>query len=348
MSRTDRMQADLERGFEALEEGRLEDAAATLERCKRVDRKHPDVITLAAAVADAMGDTAEALTQYRALSELRPDDPMPRICIARIQLKDEDDPDGALATLQSVFEFIDEEADLVEAIYVKTEALLARGEPAAARAALAELTTSVFEDPELALDLGELALASEDPPRALTWIETARQLMRDSDAETDEKQAFEADALHAVGRVHEAKEDREKMIAAWQQVRVLDLAAPPGGVSVTDEELEQIATDTLAELPEEIRTRLEKVPILIDTAASEELVADGLDPRALGLFQGTAMPDAGSAAPAVTTILLFKRSLERFATDEDHLAEEIRITVLHETAHYFGLDEEDLEKLGLD
>ena len=32
----------------------------------------------------------------------------------------------------------------------------------------------------------------------------------------------------------------------------------------------------------------------------------------------------------------------------DHLAEEIRITVLHETAHYFGLDEEDLEAIGLD
>ncbi|MBA3456157.1 MAG: metallopeptidase family protein [Deltaproteobacteria bacterium] len=348
MSRTDRMQADLERGFEALEEGRLEDAAANLERCKRIDRKHPDVITLAAAVADATGDTVEALAQYGALSELRPDDPMPRICMARIQLKDEEDPDAALETLEAVFDFIDEEADLVEAIYVKTEALLARGEPQAARAALAELATSVIEDPDLALDLGELALAAEDPPRALTWIETARKLMREADAPADDKRAFEADALHVIGRVHEATEDPAKMIAAWQQVRVLDLESPPGGLSVTEEELEQIALDTLAELPPEIRARLEKVPILIDDVASEALVAEGLDPRALGVFQGTAMPDAGSAVPAVTTILLFKRSLERFATDEDHLAEEIRITVLHETAHYFGLDEDDLVKLGLD
>ena len=84
MSRTDRMQADLERVFTALEEGRLEDAAATLERCKRIDRKHPDVVTLAAAIADASGDHAEAVAQYRLLSELQPDDPMPRICIARI------------------------------------------------------------------------------------------------------------------------------------------------------------------------------------------------------------------------------------------------------------------------
>jgi predicted Zn-dependent protease with MMP-like domain len=348
MSRTDRMQADLERGFEALEEGRLEDAAKALERCKRIDRKNPDVVTLAAAYADAAGDPVEALVQYRALSELHPDDPMPRICIARIQLKDENDPDAALDTLEAVFEFIDEEADLIEAIYVKTEALVTRGEPVAARAALAELTTSVLDDPDLALDLAELALAAEDAPRALTWIESARQTMKGSDAPAEDKQAFEADALHLIGRVHEATEDRAKMIAAWQQVRVLDLAAPPGPVSVTEDELERIAIATLAELPQEIRTRLDKVPILIDDVASENLVADGFDPRALGLFQGTAMPDDGTATPSVTNILLFKRSLERFATDKDHLAEEIRITVLHETAHYFGLDEDDLEALGLD
>ena len=52
--------------------------------------------------------------------------------------------------------------------------------------------------------------------------------------------------------------------------------------------------------------------------------------------------------PTVTNIRLFKTNLERAALDLDHLAEEIRITVLHETAHYFGLDEEDLEAIGLD
>jgi predicted Zn-dependent protease with MMP-like domain len=90
------------------------------------------------------------------------------------------------------------------------------------------------------------------------------------------------------------------------------------------------------------------VPILIDDMPSEDIIADGFDPRLLGLFQGTPMPEDGALAPTVTNILLFKRNLERFAEDEEHLAEEIRITVLHETAHYFGLDEDDLEALGLD
>ncbi|CAN5795961.1 hypothetical protein BH11MYX3_BH11MYX3_06040 [soil metagenome] len=332
------MTADLERGFEALEEGDLDAAAASLDRCKRVDRKHPDVIALAAAVADARGDVEEAIAQYRTLSELRKDDPMPRICIARLELHGIGDPDAALETLEAAFDFIDEEEDLVEAIYIKTEALLARDDKAAARETLAELASSVIEDSELALDLAELALAAEDPATATKWVEAARKL----------EPASEADALHLLGRIHEAAEDRTAMIEAWQQVRILDAKLPPPPITVSDDEVEQIAIDTLAELPQNIRTKLEKVPILIDTAPSKEMVADGLDPRMLGLFQGTPMPETGNAAPAVTNILLFKSNLERFAHDEDHLAEEIRITVLHETAHYFGLDESDLEALGLD
>ncbi|HVK88586.1 MAG TPA: metallopeptidase family protein [Kofleriaceae bacterium] len=348
MSRIERMMTDLERGFEALEAGDLEDAEVILERCKRIDRKHEDVITLAAAVADARGDTEEALAQYRALSELRRDDPMPRICIARLELKDLGDPDAALDTLEAAFDFIDEEADLIEAIYVKTEALLARDEPAAARETLAELASSAIDNEELALDLADLAIAAEDVPAAKTWIELARKLAREGDGTEEERAAFEAEALHTLGRAHEAAGDRAAMIEAWVGVLALDAKAPPGEVTVSEDEVERIALATLEELPATIRERLQRVPILIDDLPSEHLVRDGWDPRILGIFQGTPMPDDGSAVPAVTTILLFRKNLERFATDEDHLAEEIRITVLHETAHYFGLDDDDLEQLGLD
>ena len=337
MSRTDRLLADLERGFEALEQGKLDAAANIVERLRRIDRKNPDVVTLAAAVADARGDVEEALSQYRSLVELRPDDPMPRICVARLELHDIGDADAALDSVEAAFDFIDEEADLIEAIYVKTEALLARGEPVAARETLAELASSVIEDADLALDLAELALTAEDPTAAKRFIEIARK-----DPE------LEADALHALGRVHEVTGDRDAMIAAWKQVRALDLKAPPGPVHVSEDEIERIAAATLEELPANIRQRLENVPIMIDTVPSEDIVEDGYDPRMLGFFQGTPMPEDGGAQPTVTNILLFKTNLERSAADEEHLAEEIRITVLHETAHYFGLDEDDLVALGLD
>lgn len=338
MSRTDRMLADIERGFAALEAGKIDAAATIVDRLRRIDRKNPDVVTLAAATADAQGDVEEAIAQYRLLVELQPDNPMPRICVARLELHDVGDADAALDTVEAAFDFIDDEADLVEAICVKTEALLARDEPVAARETLAELATSVIDDADLALDLGELALAAEDPAAALRFIEIARK----ADPE------IEADALHAIGRVHEVTGERDKMIEAWKQVRTLDLAAPPGKVHVTEDEVERIAAATLEELPANIRERLANVPIMIDTVPSEDIVADGYDPRMLGFFQGVPMPEDGGAQPTVTNILLFKTNLERSATDEEHLAEEIRITVLHETAHYFGLDEDDLVAIGLD
>lgn len=337
MSRMERLLSDLERGFEALEAGKIDTAASIVERCQRIDRKNPDVVALAAAVADASGDLDDALAQYRLLRELRPDDPMPRICVARLELQGLGDPDAALDTVQTAFDFIDEEADLIEAIYIKAQALVARGEPAEARVALTEIASSVIDDGELALDLAELALSAEDPEAAKRWIEIGE---RDPD--------LHADAQHALGRVHEFTGDRAAMVAAWLEVRRLDLAAGPGPLVISDDDVEQIALQTLAELPPEIREKLERVPILIDDVPSEALVADGIDPRLLGLFQGTPMPEDGALAPTVTNILLFRGNLQRACVDADHLAEEIRITVLHETAHYFGLDEDDLEALGLD
>jgi len=336
MSRQDRLSSDVERGFTALENGNFEEAESCLERCSRIDRKSPEVVALAAAVADAKGDAETAIAKYRELATLRPDDPMPRVCLARLQLHDEGDPDAALETIEAAFDFIDEEEDLIEAVIVRTEALLALDDLENARESLGELSTSVIEDPRIALDLGELALAAGDAKAALAWAEIAQ---RDPEVRPD--------ALHLLGFIHEAREDRDAMVAAWQEVRTLDAKAPPPEVSMSEDEVERIARETLAELPEDARKRLTDVPILIDEVPSEAAVAAGEDPRSLGVFDGSSMRD-GDSPGAVTQIRLYKTNLERMAVDLDHLAEQIRITVLHETAHYFGLEEDDLTKLGLD
>jgi predicted Zn-dependent protease with MMP-like domain len=172
---------------------------------------------------------------------------------------------------------------------------------------------------------------------ALRWLEIARK-----------DESFATDALHLLGRIHEASGDRDGMIAAWQQVRSADLAAPDGPVAISDDELERIASEALHELPAVAREKLEHVPILIDDVPSTELVAEGFDPRTLGVIEGPTLADVGEVATTATHIRLFKKNLERIAHDLDELAEEVRITVLHETAHYFGLEDDDLAKIGLD
>ena len=88
----------------------------------------------------------------------------------------------------------------------------------------------------------------------------------------------------------------------------------------------------LDSLPPELAAKLENVAVVVEDANREE-------PDLLGLFEG-----GGEFMPDKVTI--YRIPLEQDFPDPDELEDEIRITVLHEVGHYFGLDEERLSDLG--
>ena len=88
----------------------------------------------------------------------------------------------------------------------------------------------------------------------------------------------------------------------------------------------------LDSLPPELARGLENVAVVVEDENREE-------PDLFGLFE------SDEYMPARVTI--YRRPLEEdFADDPERLEEEIRITVLHELAHFFGIDEERLDELG--
>jgi predicted Zn-dependent protease with MMP-like domain len=110
-----------------------------------------------------------------------------------------------------------------------------------------------------------------------------------------------------------------------------------------------IADQALGELPERARQLLRDVPIVIADQPAESDVEAGVDPRSLGLFNGTPYPDAShlGGQPGLTQILIFRRNLERIVGSDEELREEIRLTLIHETGHFFGMSDDDLEGVGL-
>ncbi len=87
----------------------------------------------------------------------------------------------------------------------------------------------------------------------------------------------------------------------------------------------------LDSLPPEIARALENVAVVVEDENPE-------DPDLLGLFQEEPYLPA--------KISIYRRPLEESFPDRRELEEEIRITVLHELAHYFGIDEDRLDELG--
>jgi predicted Zn-dependent protease with MMP-like domain len=177
----------------------------------------------------------------------------------------------------------------------------------------------------------------------------AARLLRELLAEFELDPLDEADARHLLGLACDEKGDRKGTVKEWLAVLRLDAANEDPKPRMSAKRFEKVAAAALDELPEEILVRLQNVPIFVEDRPSEALILEGLDPRTLGLFHGIAMPDQSvlGAGPESGLIHLFQRNLEREAEDADDLAEQIRITVLHETAHYFGADEDDMQRFGL-
>jgi len=160
----------------------------------------------------------------------------------------------------------------------------------------------------------------------------------------------QAEAWYGLGLCAEALSDESGKRDAWLHVLTLDGEAPLAEPRLSEAEMGEVAEQALKELPESARKLIANVPIVIVDSPARQEVERGMDPRLLGMFEGTAYSDGGTlgGAPQVTQILLFRKNLERMAVDTEDLREQIRITLLHETGHFFGMSEADLADVGLD
>ena len=108
----------------------------------------------------------------------------------------------------------------------------------------------------------------------------------------------------------------------------------------------------LDRLPRRFREQLHNVEFVVEERPSIELLrAEGLDPRhdtLYGIYQGVPLPDRSSLDPPLLPdkITIFAEPLQEDFSDPEDLREEIRLTVLHEIAHYFGMDEDEIDDLG--
>src|SRR5712691_7757929 len=96
----------------------------------------------------------------------------------------------------------------------------------------------------------------------------------------------------------------------------------------------------LDSLPPHLASALENVAVVVENQSRD-------DPDLFGLFEGVALTDRGDSTGILPDkITIYRVPLEESFPDAAELREEIRVTVLHELGHYFGLDEEQIAELG--
>jgi predicted Zn-dependent protease with MMP-like domain len=112
-------------------------------------------------------------------------------------------------------------------------------------------------------------------------------------------------------------------------------------VRVSEQRFDELVGDALDLLPEQLASAIDNVVILVEDRNAEE-------PELLGLYEGVALTERDSwyAGSLPDTITIYRHALFDVCDTEQQLVEEVAITVLHEIAHHFGIDDDRLHELG--
>ncbi|ROS76537.1 putative Zn-dependent protease with MMP-like domain [Cellulomonas sp. PhB143] len=114
-------------------------------------------------------------------------------------------------------------------------------------------------------------------------------------------------------------------------------------VEMTREDFETAVGDGLDLVPAELADRMDNVVVLVEDDAPAE------DPTLLGLYEGVPLTerDAGWGAGSLPDrITIFRNPTLAFCETREEVVEEVAVTVVHEIAHHFGIDDERLHELG--
>jgi predicted Zn-dependent protease with MMP-like domain len=359
----DEIDVAMQAAWEALEVGDVQKARASAEEIlARWPVAAAEIAMLQAACDREEGHFESALARLAEAAKSDPEWATPELWMAEILSESAEGQTEALRHAKRAVDLAEEEDEFLGALGCKAAIELELGRLAEARKTLAELPPAEvpLADPIVALEFVHLLVEAEAPAEARARLGVLT-----------ENHPTYADAWYLRGVLADMEGDADTRTASWVKTRELDLAEIDGGeddtddesdgdgdggghthrhdedcVHLTEAELAEVAEETLATIPEELRGRLAGIPILVADIPAAADVQGGTDPRALGLFHGATHAESGSD-PALTQILLFRKNIERVAHDRESVRDEVRTTLLHEAGHFFGLDEAALERLGL-
>ncbi|WP_221341428.1 metallopeptidase family protein [Nonomuraea endophytica] len=111
-------------------------------------------------------------------------------------------------------------------------------------------------------------------------------------------------------------------------------------IEVPREKFEELVAEALDTIPSELTRLMDNVVVVV--------VDDPPEPNLLGLYTGIPLTERGDwyAGVLPDRIEIYRNPICQMCDTEDDVVEEVQITVVHEIAHHFGIDDDRLHELG--
>jgi tetratricopeptide (TPR) repeat protein len=334
----DQFSAHLDRGWDLVQRGDTRGAEASARRALEIDPNSPEAHNLLGFVAAMEGDGEEAIEAYRQAIALDDTYFEAMLNAAEVYIHPLGDFDQAIDMCDQALDLAEVDEEIIDALLLKFDALLGKGETEEAAQIARRIPDGPYDNPSHAFLIGRAFYEIGDVEKAAGLIE-----------ESATKDLRHAEAHYYLGLIRDERGDARGATQAFLKSRELDmeLGMPPWAPG--RDVFQSMAEKAAAALNPVLRRYVDGAEVYVSDVPGLELVAEGVDPRALVLLDGLLTDDherqardPGDVRPC-TRLFVYALNVTRLAGNFDGIEREITLALEREITATF-LEVEQAER----
>lgn len=319
----DQFSAHLDRGWDLIQNGDSRGAELSARRALELDGDSPEAYNLLGYVAALRGDFEQAVESYQQAIALDETYLEAILNAAEIFIHPLGDFDTAQRLCEDALELAETDDERVDALLLKFDALLGKQQIDAAKELCRRFPDGPFDNPSHAFLVGRALYEVGDIQRAAQLIEEAvRRTPRNPEAH------------YYRGLLADDRGEAKVAVQAFLKSLELDAYAPPPAWSLSPDSFRETVHRCIERLPADLREVIEMDEVYVAGLPGVEVVADGIDPRAVLLVDAVSEdavaaphPDGALPTPAAVKprarVFVYQRNVERLAGGIDGLNGEL-------------------------
>ncbi len=313
----DQFSAHLDRGWDLVQRGDSRGAELSARRALEIDSQSPEAHNLLGYVSALQGDFEDAVESYRQAIALDETYLEAMLNAAEVYIHPLGEFDEAIRLCEQALELAENADETVDALLLCFDALLGKGDTAAATTLCKRFPEGPFENPNHSFLVGRAFYEIGDIDSAAPLIEASVKNTPDN-----------PEAFYYLGLLRDDQGDIPAATRAFLRSRELDLEFPPPTWSLSRETFEATVRKAVENLTHELRQYLRDDEVYVADVPGVEVVVDGVDPRAILLLDGVQPTDDRDRG--YVRLFVYQRNAERLAGTVEHIQNEIRAALERE------------------
>ncbi len=309
----DQFTAHLDRGWDLVQRGDTRGAAASARQALEIEPQSPEAYNLLGYVAALDGEAFEAIEHYRQAVALDETYMEAMLNAAEVYIHPLGQFDDAIAMCEQALALSETDEEVVDALLLTFDAMLGKGDLEGARAVVSRIPSPPYDNPNHTFLVGRALYEIGDVAKAAPLIEEAAR-----------KDPNHSEAWYYLGLIQDEQGDAHSATESFLRARELDLQEPPPPWASPRDLFATMVRRARDALDPVYRRFVAEAEIFVSEVPGIELVADGVDPRALVLLDGLASVE--NPGPPCSRIFVYQRNIERVAGAPDRIE-----TVLQES-----------------